>query len=132
MNVCGSSTSFTPKDGVMVILALGSTGALPKAMTIEPRLALRRVDEVEQNNTEEISQWNTIWTARVRRVKDGWTAEAAIPWSELAAHSPQAGDVWACHLERRVPGVGAQAWPEALLREPTPAQFGLLRFEAGP
>jgi len=76
--------------------------------------------------------WNPEWFLAAGDDAVSWTAEAAIPWSELAARAPQAGDVWACHLERRVPGVGTQAWPEALLREPTPAQFGLLRFEAGP
>lgn len=75
--------------------------------------------------------WNPEWFVAAKTDAACWTIEAAIPLAELASKAPQAGDAWACQVERRVPGVGAQAWPEALANEPTPAQFGLLLFDAG-
>lgn len=75
--------------------------------------------------------WNPEWFVAADDDAVSWSAEVAIPLAELASRSPRAGDEWACQVERRVPGAGSQAWPEALLREPTPAQFGLLQFDAG-
>ena len=59
-----------------------------------------RVDEVEQNNTQEIDQWNAIWIARVKRVKDGWTAELAIPFRSLS-YDPTRPD-WGFDFRRRI------------------------------
>jgi hypothetical protein len=59
-----------------------------------------RVDEVEQNNTEEIDQWNAIWAARVRRVSDGWIAEVAIPFRSLSYDSNQTD--WGFDFRRRI------------------------------
>jgi hypothetical protein len=43
-----------------------------------------RTDELELNNTVELTQWDTLWEARVRRVTDGWTAEVVIPFRDLS------------------------------------------------
>src|SRR5258705_2448272 len=59
-----------------------------------------RVDEVEQNNTEEIDQWNAIWIAGVHRVADGWTAEVAIPFRSLSYDSTQTD--WGFDFRRRI------------------------------
>lgn len=77
------------------------------------------------------ASWNPEWFMATDDDAVSWTAEIAIPLAELAARPPRAGDAWACQIERRAPGAGSQAWPEALPREPTPAQFGLLLFDAG-
>ena len=43
-----------------------------------------RVDSIIQNNSTNINQWDAIWSARARRVADGWVAEVAIPFRSLA------------------------------------------------
>jgi hypothetical protein len=37
-----------------------------------------------QNNSDVIYQWNTLWSAKARITKDGWTAEVAIPFRSLS------------------------------------------------
>jgi len=37
-----------------------------------------------QNNTDVIYQWNTLWGAKARITKDGWTAEVVIPFRSLS------------------------------------------------
>jgi hypothetical protein len=59
-----------------------------------------RTDEIELNNTQELTQWNAIWTARVRRVADGWTAEVAIPFRDLS-YGSNAGE-WGFDFSRRI------------------------------
>src|SRR6195256_314525 len=59
-----------------------------------------RTDELELNNTQELTQWNAIWTARVRRVADGWTAEVAIPFRDLS-YGSNAGE-WGFDFSRRI------------------------------
>ena len=59
-----------------------------------------RTDELELNNTQELTQWNTIWAARVRRVADGWTAEVAIPFRDLSYDSTQTE--WGFDFSRRI------------------------------
>jgi hypothetical protein len=58
------------------------------------------VDEVELNNTQELSEWDTIWTERVRRVSDGWVAEVAIPFRSLSYDAAQAD--WGFDFSRRI------------------------------
>jgi len=43
-----------------------------------------RIDDLIQNNTDFIREWNTIWTGRSRIVDDGWTVEMAIPFRDLS------------------------------------------------
>jgi hypothetical protein len=59
-----------------------------------------RTDELELNNTQELTQWNTIWAAKVRRVADGWTAEVAIPFRDLSYDAAQAE--WGFDFSRRI------------------------------
>jgi len=59
-----------------------------------------RTDELELNNTQELTQWNTIWAARVRQVKDGWTAEVAIPFRDLSYDPGQSE--WGFDFSRRI------------------------------
>jgi len=37
-----------------------------------------------QNNSDVIYQWNTLWGAKSRITKDGWTAEVVIPFRSLS------------------------------------------------
>ena len=59
-----------------------------------------RRDELELNNTLEIPEWDAIWTARARRVADGWVAEIAIPFRSLSYDSAQT--VWGFDVSRRL------------------------------
>lgn len=43
-----------------------------------------RLDQIIQNNSDFIREWNTIWAGLARRVADGWTAEMAIPFRDLS------------------------------------------------
>jgi hypothetical protein len=43
-----------------------------------------REDALIQNNTNDLSRWNTIWLARSHVVADGWVAEVAIPIRDLS------------------------------------------------
>ena len=43
-----------------------------------------REDALVQNNTADLTRWNTIWMARSRVVADGWVAEIAIPFRDFS------------------------------------------------
>ena len=43
-----------------------------------------RIDDLIQNNTDFIRQWNAIWTGRARIVDDGWTVEISIPFRDFS------------------------------------------------
>jgi hypothetical protein len=54
------------------------------AYGFEVSAAGARRDELEQNNTVELPEWDAIWNARARVVQDGWVAEIAIPFRSLS------------------------------------------------
>ncbi len=37
-----------------------------------------------QNNTDVLYQWNTLWSAKARILKDGWSTEVAIPFRSIS------------------------------------------------
>jgi hypothetical protein len=43
-----------------------------------------RADALVENNTSFLIQWNTTWSAKARRVDDGWMAEVAIPFRSIS------------------------------------------------
>jgi hypothetical protein len=43
-----------------------------------------RLDQLIQNNTDFVREWNAIWAGSARVVDDGWTAEMAIPFKDLS------------------------------------------------
>jgi hypothetical protein len=43
-----------------------------------------RADSLLLNNADDLDEWDPIWTARARRVTDGWIAEMAIPFRSLS------------------------------------------------
>jgi Carbohydrate family 9 binding domain-like len=59
-----------------------------------------RVDELIQNNTDFIKEWNTIWSANSKIVADGWTAEMAIPFRDLS-FDPEKPD-WVIDFARTI------------------------------
>jgi hypothetical protein len=58
----------------------------------------------------------------------GWTAEFAIPLTELTGDRPSMGKTWAVNVTRVVPGKGIQAWSGPADAEPRPEGMGLLQF----
>ena len=59
-----------------------------------------RLDQLIQNNSDFIREWNTIWTGRSRVVADGWTVEMAIPFKDLS-FDPAKTD-WVLELTREI------------------------------
>ena len=74
------------------------------------------------------SSWNPKWFVAVEPTATGWTAEVAIPLSELTGTAPSHGNVWAANVVRVVPGVGVQAWGTPAGATPRPEGMGLLQF----
>jgi hypothetical protein len=58
-----------------------------------------------------------------------WTAEAAIPLSELSGQPTIAKTAWAVGIQRVAPGVGFQSWTSPAASEIKPEGFGLLIFQ---
>ena len=58
----------------------------------------------------------------------GWTAEYAIPLTELTGERPSTGKTWAVNVSRIVPGKGLQTWSGPAETEPRPEGMGLLQF----
>jgi hypothetical protein len=74
--------SFVSDDGVRITLDPLNTRRNAYHFIVNPLGA--RIDELIQNNTTFVRQWNTIWTARARIVDDGWTVEISIPFRDLS------------------------------------------------
>lgn len=63
------------------------------------------------------ASWNPRWFVAAEQTEQHWTAEAAIPWSEIGG-TPPAGDAWAVAINRIL--------PSASIQEP---EFEVLLFE---
>jgi Carbohydrate family 9 binding domain-like/Domain of unknown function (DUF5916) len=59
-----------------------------------------RNDALIQNNTDYIREWNTIWRGKAKKVADGFTAEMAIPFRDLA-YDPAKPD-WVVEFSRDI------------------------------
>jgi hypothetical protein len=59
-----------------------------------------RRDQLELNNTTELTEWDAIWAGKVRRVADGWVGEMAIPFRSLSYDSNQT--TWGFDFRRRI------------------------------
>jgi len=85
-------------DSVMLYLDPGQTRR--NAYNFEIGASGGRTDQLELNNTQELREWNTIWTARSRVVQDGWVAEFAIPFKSLSYEPGQT--TWGFEVARRI------------------------------
>jgi hypothetical protein len=72
--------------------------------------------------------WNPKWFVAVQADDTGWTAEAAIPLSELTGDVVAPGKLWAVNVVRTVPGKGVQAWSGPAGVVPRPEGMGILTF----
>jgi len=59
-----------------------------------------RLDQLIQNNTDFVREWNAIWAGSARVVDDGWTAEMAIPFKDLS-FDPTKPD-WVIEFSREI------------------------------
>ena len=78
--------------------------------------------------------WNPQWFVAVARSDNAktsptWTAEAAIPLSELKGGVAEGKQIWAVGIQRIVPNVGFQSWNQPAAIEMQPEGFGTLVFE---
>ncbi len=73
--------------------------------------------------------WNPTWFVASGEGDGAWTAEVAIPLSELAGREPGAKRTWAVGVQRIVPGVGFQSWTKPATADVVPEGFGYLVFE---
>jgi hypothetical protein len=85
-------------DSVMLYLDPGQTRR--NAYNFEIGASGGRTDQLELNNTEELTEWNTIFEARARVVQDGWVAEFAIPFKSLSYEPGQT--TWGFDVARRI------------------------------
>lgn len=72
--------------------------------------------------------WNPKWFVAVNAEESGWTAEIAIPLSELTGDIITPGKLWAVNVVRTVPGKGVQAWSGPAGVTPRPEGMGILTF----
>ncbi len=72
--------------------------------------------------------WNPRWFVAVNAEETGWTAEAAIPLSELTGEAVLPGKIWAVNVVRTVPGKGVQAWSGPAGVTPRPEGMGVMSF----
>jgi photosystem II stability/assembly factor-like uncharacterized protein len=73
--------------------------------------------------------WNPQWFVACKHESGAWTAEAAIPWSELTGDRPRSRAAWAVGVQRVVPGVGFQSWTTPASTAVVPQGFGYAIFE---
>ncbi|HEX3148135.1 MAG TPA: YCF48-related protein [Gemmataceae bacterium] len=72
--------------------------------------------------------WNPKWFVAVNAEETGWTAEIAIPLSELTGDLVAPGKLWAVNVVRTVPGKGVQAWSGPAGVTPRPEGMGIMTF----
>jgi photosystem II stability/assembly factor-like uncharacterized protein len=73
--------------------------------------------------------WDPSWFVAAGTDDQAWTAEAAIPFSQLGGRAPEKGTVWSVGIQRVVPGTGFQAWNRPAAVNLVPEGLGYLVFE---
>ena len=96
-NMQRDGQGFT-SDSVMIYLDPGQSRR--NAYNFEITAAGGRTDQLELNNTQELREWDTIFDARARIVRDGWVAEFAIPFKSLSYEAD--ATTWGFDVGRRI------------------------------
>jgi photosystem II stability/assembly factor-like uncharacterized protein len=73
--------------------------------------------------------WNPTWFVASGRDGNAWTAEVAIPLSELTGQLPQSKHAWGIGIQRVLPGVGFQSWTTPASGAMIPEGFGVAIFQ---
>lgn len=76
----------------------------------------------------ECAEWNPEWYITTKQHDSLWTAEIAIPVSELSGEQVKRGDTWNLGLRRLGPNVAEETWPSRVV-ESDPTTFGFLSFD---
>jgi photosystem II stability/assembly factor-like uncharacterized protein len=76
--------------------------------------------------------WNPKWFVAAEPTPTGWTAEIAVPRSELAGGALKAGTTWGMNVTRVVPGSGCQTWSGPPSATPRAEGLGLMQFYVDP
>lgn len=74
--------------------------------------------------------WNPKYFVAFNSTDTGWTAEIALPLTELAGERPSHGKLWAVNVSRIVPSKGLQSWSSPVDDTPRPEGMGLLQFRS--
>jgi photosystem II stability/assembly factor-like uncharacterized protein len=74
--------------------------------------------------------WNPKYFAGFSSTETSWTAEIAVPLTELTGEKPSHGRTWAVNATRIVPGKGTLSWSGPAADSPQPEWMGLLQFRA--
>jgi hypothetical protein len=96
-NMQRDGQAFT-SDSVLIFLDPARTRR--NAYNFEISAAGGRSDQLELNNTEEVTEWDSIFDARARIVDDGWVAEFMIPFKSLSYAATQT--TWGFDVARRI------------------------------
>jgi photosystem II stability/assembly factor-like uncharacterized protein len=72
------------------------------------------------------ASWNPEWFVAATATGNSWTCEVAIPLKELSGQARTAERIWACGVQRTIPGSGFQSWTEPASPEVDPSGFGHL------
>ncbi len=73
--------------------------------------------------------WNPKWYVKTLNTETHWRTEIAIPFRELTDTPPVKSTSWAASFVRIIPTVGIESWSHPSSIEPSPANFGLIRFQ---
>jgi hypothetical protein len=74
-------------------------------------------------------KWNPNMAIAAQADDDHWRIEGAIPFSDLVARTPKAGEEWGLAILRTVPAVRLESWSHPAAVRPRPETFGVLRFQ---
>lgn len=72
--------------------------------------------------------WNPRWFVAHTSSKEGWSAEIAIPLTELTGDGITSNKAWAFNVVRVVPGRGVQSWSLPADAQMRPEGMGLMMF----
>ena len=75
------------------------------------------------------ARWNPEWFVATDTSGETWSIEAAIPFAELGHQHIADGEVWACGVQRVVPGVGFQSWTQPASVAGCAEGFGFLSLD---
>ncbi len=85
-------------DVVRIIIDPGLTRRNAYTFQIGPSGG--RVDAILQNNTTNLQEWDTIWTAKTRITDQGWVVEVALPFRSISYENEQSD--WGFELTRQI------------------------------
>jgi hypothetical protein len=80
-----------------------------------------RIDDLVQNNTDFIREWNSIWRGSSRIVDDGWTVEMAIPFRNFSFDPEQSQ--WVIDFSREIRRKDEQARWSSISASSRPADI---------